>query len=243
MKALLRSTGQTVAGAMGEVFPQACEAETKAAALAGWSLDDPAAWCHRCGGSAGPGEATPQGCSACVGKPIAWDRIERLGAYKAPLDTWILSMKFGRQWAWCSWFGGQLARTIGQTDSNRKMVVCPVPMHWMRRCHRGFNQAQLIGESLARERRWPVMSLLGRTQYVVPQTSIPHSQRPANVRSSFGSRPIDLTGWEVWLVDDVKTTGSTLKACTSLLRRAGAVRVNVAVVAVADPHDTDFTQA
>ena len=209
----------------------------------GWLRDDPATWCHRCGGSAGPGEATPQGCASCVGERLAWDRLERLGPYEAPLDSWIRSMKFARQWSWCSWFGRQLAESIGPVDPGRASLVCPVPMHWTRRWRRGFNQAQLIGEALAKARSWPIAPLLGRGRHTLPQTSVPHSQRGANVRGSFQLRPVDLAGHDVWLVDDVTTTGSTLRACATLLRRAGAKRINVAVVAVADPHGTDFTMA
>ena len=239
MRSLLRSTGQTVAGAMAELFPRPHEGGL----AADWRPDDPAAWCHRCGTSVGPGEATPQGCGACVGKRVAWDRIERLGAYGPPLDSWIRSMKFARQWSWCSWFGRHLAESIGSVDSGRAAVACPVPMHWTRRWPRGFNQAQLIGEALAKTRRWPIASLLGRGRHTLPQTSVPHSRRSANVRGSFQLRPVDLAGHDVWLVDDVTTTGSTLRACATLLRRAGAKRINVAVVAVADPHGTDFTMA
>ena len=77
--------------------------------------------------------------------------------------------------------------------------------------------------------------LLRRTRFVRAQTAIAPTRRYVNVRRSFGVRHLDLTGWSVWLVDDVKTTGATLTSCARLLRGAGARKINVAVVAVADP--------
>ena len=241
---LLRSTGGVLTESLGELFPQPCQLEPAAARRDGWEVDALDGWCHRCGATAGPGAATPQGCAFCVGKPVAWDRIERLGSYSAPLDRWIIAMKFAGQWSWAPWLGSQLAPTVGAAGAAdpAKVVVCPVPMHWLRRWRRGFNQAQLMGETLAQARGWPIAPLLVRTQYTPAQTAIPHSKRSANVRHSFAVRPVDLSGWEVWLVDDVKTTGSTLGACAQVLRRAGARRINIAVAAVADPGGTDFTR-
>ena len=244
MKALWRCTGAMLAGSLAELFPRLCQVETAAARRGGWEVDLPADWCHRCGASAGPGAATPQGCAVCVGKPVPWSRIERLGVYGDPLDRWIIALKFARQWPWAPWFGGQLAQRLGPGDASaqQKVVVCPVPMHWLRGWRRGFNQAELMAAALGRVCGWPVAPLLHRTQYTPPQTAIPHSQRRANVRRSFVAGDVDLSGWEVWLVDDVKTTGSTLGVCAALLRRAGAARINVAVAAVADPRGTDFTR-
>ena len=82
--------------------------------------------------------------------------------------------------------------------------------------------------------------LLYRTRHTPPQTSLPPSARPANVRRSFGIRNVDLTGFDIWLIDDVKTTGSTLRSCARLLRRRGARSIHIAVAAVADPRQQDF---
>jgi predicted amidophosphoribosyltransferase len=51
---------------------------------------------------------------------------------------------------------------------------------------------------------------------------------------------IDLAGWRVWLIDDVKTSGATAGACARLLKKAGAARVNLAVMAVGDPRHAAF---
>ena len=60
------------------------------------------------------------------------------------------------------------------------------------------------------------------------------------MRNSFAIEAVDLTGHEVLLIDDVKTTGATLSACTRLLKQAGALSVHVAVIAVADPKGAGY---
>ncbi len=140
-----------------------------------------------------------------------------------------------------AWMGEQLASAVGEPFDADKLVVCPVPMHWMRRWLRGFNQSALIAEQLAAVRGWRVAPLLQRPRATQPQTSVAPSRRTANIRGSFALlEEVDLTGYEVLLVDDVKTTGATLHACTRLLRQAGARSVCAAVAAVADPRGHDF---
>ncbi len=122
-----------------------------------------------------------------------------------------------------------------------QVVVCPVPMHWLRRWHRGFNQASLMAHSLGKARQWPVTSLLKRTRHTPPQTQVVPSQRAINVQGSVTAKTIDLAGWTVLLIDDVKTSGSTLKTCCQVLRKMGPSEIHVDVAAVADPKKSDFT--
>ena len=117
-----------------------------------------------------------------------------------------------------------------------RTLVCPVPMHLIRQLQRGYNQAHLIAQSFAAASGYPLAPLLRRRRYTRPQTLTPASIRIANVRHSIALAPVDLHGWDIWLIDDVRTTGATLRACAHLLRRAGAQRIHVAVVAVAKPH-------
>lgn len=105
-------------------------------------------------------------------------------------------------------------------------------MHILRRTHRGFNQSQLMTTAFAAKNKWPMVNLLRRRRYTHPQTSISTRKRFENVQDSFQGKRIDLRGWTVWLIDDVKTTGATLTMCTQELRRIGASRVCVAVASV-----------
>jgi ComF family protein len=227
-------------GILAELCPTTTETQLQQAHHNGWQIDCPDVYCHRCGSSAGPTSATRSGCAFCVNTPIAWDRIIRLSAYTDPVSRWVVSMKFHRDWSWAPWFGRSLADLVQHPNDTQNTAVCPVPMHWTRRFFRGYNQAHLIAASFAQHRHWPLAPLLRRTRYTSPQTTLPPSRRVSNIRKSVAMKPVDLTGWHIWLVDDVKTTGSTLAACAKLLHRAGASSVNVAVVAVADPRGNNF---
>lgn len=200
---------------------------------AGWQRDADEAYCHRCGRSVGPGEATETGCGGCRGEKLAWDRVLRLGEYKT-LGRWIVDMKFHGAWSWGPWLGEKLADAArGAVDG--QTVVTHVPLHWRRRWGRGYDPSHLMATAMAAGMGCPWVRLLRRIR-ATPQQSLAQNkaQRRANVRGAFAMRrPIDLSGWTVWLVDDVTTTGATATQCARLLRKAGADRVNLAVAAVA----------
>lgn len=149
------------------------------------------------------------------------------------MSDWIVALKFGGMWNLSRRLGASLASALGSGPTGR-VAVCPVPMFWLRRWKRGYNQAALIAQVLADARRWSVADVLVRTRYTPPQTNVTLSARAANVARSFAIRPVDLTGWKIVLVDDVKTTGSTAGACARLLKQAGAEQVWLTVAAVAE---------
>jgi len=200
----------------------------------GWSPGTLKPYCPKCGQTLAAADHTEQPCPGCLGQTIPWDRLVRVDQYCDPVRRWIIAMKFDRAWSWGPWFGAVLADQIDpRWRGSNKVVVCPVPMHWLRRVRRGYNQAGLIAGAVAKQRGWTCESLLRRTRYTPPQTSMSQTQRLKNVRDSIAAVGVDLSGWHVWVVDDVKTTGATLTRCVQLLRKAGAESVNVAVVAVA----------
>ncbi len=206
-----------------------------------WGADGADAYCGRCGATMDASAVTEAGCLFCVDQRLAWEGLTRLGAYVDPLAEWVRVMKFRRGWVWAQWFAGRLAERVPTPVVGSRTVVCPVPMFWLRRWHRGYNQADLLAARLARMRGWPLGRLLYRTRHTMPQTRVAPSQRPSNVARSFAMHRVDLTGWDVLLVDDVKTTGSTLTPCARLLQAGGARSVRVAVIAVADPRGGDFS--
>jgi ComF family protein len=124
-------------------------------------------------------------------------------------------------------------RLAGFADHDSSDLLLPVPLHLKRIRERGFNQAILLGELLAREWKIPFeRSLLRRIRWTEPQVNLAAGERAANVRGAFAvGDPSVVKGRRVILVDDVLTTGSTVSECSRVLKRAGAVEVFVATVA------------
>ncbi len=228
--------GRETASWATQLYPVSAEAmatRPEQSAALPWQPDDPSVYCPQCGCTAGPGSVTADGCSVCCDRRLPWQTVTRLSAYTAPMNQWILQMKYHRQWHWSYWFADRLSETIDAEIVRGIDAVCHVPMHWSRRWRRGYDQSELIARRLARQLGLPFEPLLRRTRRTPKQTLIPRAQRLANVRHALNVSAVDLSGCSVLLVDDVKTSGATLRACSRLLRQAGAKRVDIAVVAVA----------
>jgi ComF family protein len=109
-------------------------------------------------------------------------------------------------------------------------LIVPVPLHWWRRLRRGFNQGEAIARGMARRLCLPLFpSCLRRCRSTQKQRGSP-TARADNVRGAFRASGAVLQGRTVLLVDDVMTTGATLRESARVLREAGAARVVVAVL-------------
>lgn len=103
-------------------------------------------------------------------------------------------------------------------------AVIPIPIHWSRRCLRGFNQAELLSERLPRDLVRP--ELLARVKATRPQVGLSRDERMRNLAGAFRASPT-VRGLSVLLIDDVVTSGHTAAECASELRRCGATEVGV----------------
>ena len=114
-------------------------------------------------------------------------------------------------------------------------AIIPVPLHWRKLQQRGFNQAALIAQSLARITPCPVRYNTVKRTKTISQQGLSARQRNRNVRGTFKLvKPLDCT--HVALVDDVMTTGSTLEELCRLLKRNGVLSVDVWCLARAQAH-------
>jgi len=117
-------------------------------------------------------------------------------------------------------------------------LVVPIPLHWRRQWWRGFNQAALLAQALARQQRLPLQHALRRRRSRRQQQGSTAQQRRQALLHSFVARQ-PLNGARVLLVDDVITTGSTVRAASTALLVAGATSVSVVALSrVLPPENT-----
>jgi ComF family protein len=110
-------------------------------------------------------------------------------------------------------------------------TIIPVPLHKKRFNWRGFNQAELIANSLSKDLSAPMdANLVQRTKFTKPQVKLERSQRQENMKDAFVLAKPETNG-KFLLVDDVVTTGSTLNEMTKLLKKSGATEVWAVTVA------------
>ncbi|MEX2172048.1 MAG: ComF family protein [Pirellulales bacterium] len=187
--------------------------------------------CPRCGAAASALEPSSDGCGICRETKFHFDGTVALGDYSGLLRRLILRAKHEEPVA------QGLAELLFEHREQELLTAAPdlvvaVPMHWHRRWQRRTNSAEIMAAALSARLAVPArFSRLRRIRSTPPQTSVPGSERFANVRRAFRARRRRLEARHVLLVDDVLTTGATCSEAARALRAAGVERVTVAVIA------------
>jgi ComF family protein len=121
--------------------------------------------------------------------------------------------------------GAMLGEAIADAlpASYRPDLVLEVPLHAARRRERGYNQASLLADALARKLSCPRLEgALVRVRPTRPQPRLSPRERRLNLAHAFRVRMPALRGRKVLVVDDVVTTGATMDACLGALADIGA---------------------
>lgn len=170
-----------------------------------------------------------QVCGRCLADPPDFDATIAAFAYAFPADVLVKALKFGSQLALAPYLAGHLARTLER--SSAVDLIIAVPLHPRRLVERGYNQSVEIARALSRCLRKPLATRgCERLRDTPAQAELPLDARKDNMRGAFACS-LALAGRSVALVDDVMTTGATLDALASAVKRAGALSVENWVVA------------
>lgn len=199
-----------------------------------WSSVVPASGqlCELCGGPAEGGEAS---CLVCSETPPPQSSTTVWGEYDGTLRRALLALKHGRHDELARPLADRLALRLtsrpwlGQVDQ-----VTAVPSHPLRRLRRGWTAAELLARALARDLELDYHTCLRRHGWQL-QVGRSRAQRRKLARRTFRAAR-NVRDCVILLIDDVMTTGATLRRATQALLAAGAAEVHCAALCAApDP--------
>jgi ComF family protein len=197
--------------------------------------------CRRC---AAPVAASDLPCQRCGGQGYRlFESVVRLAVFEPPLAGLIHRLKFYHSWTLAEVLAERaLELDRMQAVLKRTDVLVPVPLHAWRQTVRGFNQADVIAMRLRAATGLSVARVLLRHKRTAAQSQqTSRAARFRNMRDAFVCvAPDSVAGRRVLLIDDVITTGATLRAAAQAMESAKPAAINVFTLAAVDPKGAAF---
>lgn len=163
-------------------------------------------------------------------KPVLWQTLRCLSSYQSPVKELIGMGKFKHNLAALKVLGQLLSQLIHEQEYDPHLVLIPVPLHQERLLSRGFNQAYEIALPIAKTLELTInRHCIKRIQAAKTQHFLSRQQRQINAQNLFqimGSVPK-----KVAVIDDIYTTGATLRSICSCLAESGAELIEVWIIA------------
>lgn len=195
-------------------------------------------YCQSCGEILADAAMTVSRCGACANKTLFWDTFSFFAEYDGLLRELILNAKFRQNRAAAKFLGGLLALFLCKKfPDHGQFNIIPMPLHEKRLIDRGYNQcleilkfskkflsAQTNNRTIAIHK-----DIVRKKFFTVPQSTLNKKERQKNIKHSFAVRQTDLK--EIFLFDDIATTGSTLQEVCRELKKQGAEKIHVIVLA------------
>lgn len=162
-------------------------------------------------------------CGSCIKDAPVFTSARSFGIYEGPLRKAIGLLKYHG----IKRLAGPLSDIIMSIDMPEADAVMAVPLHVNRLRERGYNQSALMAKRIARHMNISFEAdCLIKVRDTLPQVGLHFHERMKNIKGAFtvrDSRPV--RGKDVILVDDVVTTGSTIRECARILKQAGAANI------------------
>jgi len=172
-------------------------------------------------------------CALCRNGLRGFDAAYSYGGYEGALRELIHLFKYNGVYSLAKPLGKHLAAALPRDE--RFDAVVPMPLHWLRRWRRGFNQSELLAREIGRRLGVPVVCAVRRKRSTESQAGLSNAKRRVNVAGAFEpKRGRPLEGKRVLLIDDVMTTGATAAACAAAAKLAGARYVALLALARTD---------
>jgi ComF family protein len=198
-------------------------------------------YCPRCGIDAEPYLVRKEGCSHCRSTASPLNHIVRVAPYDSPIGELVRRLKYGRDQRLDQPLGKLLADSIalapwlGEVDA-----LVPVPITFSSRLRYGYRPVDQIADQVGRQIGLPALPVLRVKGKKRNQVGLSPSQRIANVRGVFHlRRRANVESKTLCIIDDVATTGATIREVGRTLKKAGAKEVYGAILTRAGHRPTD----
>jgi competence protein ComFC len=183
------------------------------------------------------GAGEPHFCLGCLERTPPFSKHRSCGRYEGIVKDVILLYKYRGFESLGRYLADFMDQALGSEEDLWLDVdaIVPVPLHPVREKKRGFNQSRVLAKRLSQIKNIDLVDKrLVKVKNVPPQTSLEANERARNVRGAFKvKRPETIKGKVILLVDDVYTTGSTLRECSLALKEAGVKEVRAVTIAQA----------
>jgi len=176
-------------------------------------------------------------CGTCLSNPPAFESTVSLFHYEQPVTFLVNQLKFNNQLSSALLFGNKLAETIIRSrDPSFKLPQCivPVALHYKRLRERVYNQALELARPISKRLKIPIdYKSAQRVIHTEPQSNVKAKFRQKNVKNAFSFERSSVT--HVAIIDDVMTTGHTVRELSKVLRRSGVKTIEIWCVARTSP--------
>lgn len=187
--------------------------------------------CHICGAKQEYEVDKNYICGSCITKKPSFDKARHIWQYGGMTKKIIISLKYNDQLYLCK-FIASLITTRYKSIIDEADIIAPVPIHWLKKFLRKYNQSyEIIRKMDLPDNVIVAPDLLSKSKWTVSQTKLPFKQRLANIKGSITvNNDYHIKGKTIVLIDDVFTTGSTVEICSKILKKHGAKKVIVITV-------------
>ncbi|WP_395462759.1 double zinc ribbon domain-containing protein [Wolbachia endosymbiont of Cantharis cryptica] len=167
-------------------------------------------------------------CGKCITNPPPFEVLRSVFAYDQHSRNMIINFKFFDNLNYVKTYAKWMYQANHDMFQNAEVII-PIPLHKMRLFKRKYNQAALLAKELSKLSNLLYTSFaIKRLRHTTPQAGLSLKQREKNLKKAFkiSNREI-IKNKIVILVDDVVTTGATVRSCSQEILNSGAREVRV----------------